>query len=62
MIFQNAMIKVIIFGVNSPVDFASALMDEGNDLQLKKIYLFQLIHFYRLWKALIQYLMIPQTM
>ena len=30
------MIKVIIFGVNSPVDFASALMDEGNDLQLKK--------------------------
>ena len=31
LIFQNAIITVIIFVVNSPVDFVSALMDQGND-------------------------------
>ena len=29
--FQNAIITVIIFVVNSPFDFVSALMDQGND-------------------------------
>ena len=29
--FQNAIIIVIIFVVNSPFDFISALMDQGND-------------------------------
>ena len=59
MIFQNA-ITVIIFVVNSPVYFVSALTDQGNDFliffsSIKKKYLFQLIHFYRLWQAIIQY-------
>ena len=31
LIFQNAIITVIIFVVNFPVDFVSALMDQGND-------------------------------
>ena len=59
--------SVIIFVVNSSVDFVSALMDQGNDFliffffNLKK-YLFQLIRFYRLWQAIIQYMTIPQTM
>ena len=31
LIFQNAIITVIIFAVNSPVYFVSALTDQGND-------------------------------
>ena len=67
LIFQNAIITVIIFVVNSPVDFVSALMDQGNYFLIffssfKKIHLFQLIHSYRLWHAIIQSMTIPQTM
>ena len=58
LIFQNAIITVIIFVVNSPVDFVSALMDQGNDFLI----FFFFIHFYRLWQAIIQSMTIPQTM